>query len=110
MTQRGATLVANQHVSQGGRMGDTTGITGQVRMCSDGELAGRADPIGEHTGQEHDGLIHTAATSGSGPSRPKGAPAYYLGRPAHVWISATGHTRQALGPAGDGVSGAGGSS
>jgi hypothetical protein len=71
-------------------MGDTTEIAGQVRMCSADELAGRADPIGEHTRQEHDGLIHRPATSGSGPSRPQGAPAYYLGRPAHVWISATG--------------------
>jgi hypothetical protein len=69
-------------------MGDTTEAAGHMGAHFPGELAGPADPSDERTRQVHNGLIHMPATSGSGPSRPKSAPAYYLGRPAHVWTSA----------------------
>jgi hypothetical protein len=36
-----------------------------------------------------------ALTGGPADSRPAGAPAYYLGRPASLWLSVTGPARQA---------------
>jgi hypothetical protein len=36
--------------------------------------------------------------AGSGDSRPNGAPAYYLGRPASLWISITGPRRRRNAP------------
>lgn len=79
-------------------MSRTIEVHDQVREPFTGEPTGPADPAYEQTRRAHNGLIHIPARSAPGHSRPNTAPAYCLGRPAHVWISVMSRRRRRPAP------------